>query len=427
MILKPNTNKLLSAFSTKVKLYVSVFMLLSSITACDFVESSGAQTSNDSGVKQLHWSDSEKVLLKTLSIKHLPELPLDPSNQYLHNQVAIEFGKRLFFDPSLSQTGTISCSTCHQPSRQFSDGMRVANGVKLGMRNTPSLLGVAHQQWLFWDGRKDSVWAQALEPFEDPNEHNLTRIAVIQKVFGNTEYFQRYESIFKDTPSAEEFESWPESANPNGDIKSLKLWKSLTIETRKRINQVYANIGKSIAAYEATLKFPESRFDHFLSQLDQGSELTVLSENEQLGLKLFIGKASCINCHHSALLSSQHFQNIGTGTRGKDMGRSQVAEAQAWDEFNCLGDYSDAPESACNKLKFMSKDRHELAGSYKVPSLRNVSKTGPYMHDGRFKSLGEVVLFYINPPSQKLTGHHLPEIKLDEKEQDRLINFLNTL
>lgn len=441
-------------FSVRRKLVatsIGVIILLS-VSACD----SGNQTSSGAvKVKvaegtlpvsekkivgeQLLWSDDEKSLLKTLSINNLPDFPVDPSNKYLSNSAAIKLGKKLFFDPRLSQTGTVSCGTCHQPERHFSDGMRVASGVQPGKRNTPSLLGVSHQQWLFWDGRKDSVWAQALDPFENPNEHNLTRVSVVKKVLDDQEYLRLYKSVFGDTLPVKEYQSWPQEANPNGDISRLKLWKSLPIESRKTINRIFVNIGKSIAAYEATLKFPESRFDRFLDNLGKvegassmesnGKDIMedTLSNNEQLGLKLFIGKASCISCHHSALLSNQHFQNIGTGVRGKDMGRSQVAESQAWDVFNCLGEYSDASESDCKNLKFMSKDRHGLSGSFKVPSLRNVSKTAPYMHDGRFKTLNDVVRFYVNPPSQKRTGHHLPEINLDEKEQKQLTDFLRSL
>jgi len=407
------------------------------------------------------WSDAERSLLQTLSITNLPDVAPDESNKYLSNPNAIELGKSLFFDPRLSETGTISCSTCHQPDREFSDGMRVASGVKPGQRNTPSLLGVSYQQWLFWDGRKDSVWSQALEPFENINEHNLTRVLVIKKVLGDEGYLKLYQSIFSDVPSLQEIAEWPDNASPKGDIEALKRWKSLPVETRKKINRVYSNIGKAIAAFEATLKFPESKFDRFLSRLEQGetnptgivdtvgrvstagitatgikntssepadtASGAVFTNAEQLGLKLFIGKASCISCHHSPLLSSQHFQNIGTGVRGKDMGRSQVAEAQVWDKFNCLGEYSDAPKESCDDLKFMSKNRHELSGSFKVPGLRNVVKTAPYMHDGRFKTLDEVVHFYANPPSQKRTGHHLPEISLDETEQKYLTEFLKTL
>lgn len=430
--------------SSQRVLSFSSLCLVAVLTACEKAEPP-LSTEPKEPQTGIVWSDSEKTLLQTLSLRNLPVSPRDPSNRFLGNPEAAQFGKALFFDPRLSDTGTISCSTCHQPQRHFSDGMTVASGVKPGTRNTPSLLGVSYQQWFFWDGRKDSVWAQALEPFENPNEHNLSRVSVIQKVLGVEDYYQRYQAIFGSAPTPEVFQSWPTQANPNGDIESLKLWKGLSMNTRNEINGIYANIGKSIAAFEATLGFPPSRFDEFLESLSsddsdglsdapdknhqQGTVVKrpVFSVSEQKGLKLFLGKGACISCHHSPLLSSQHFQNIGTGVRGKDLGRSQVAEAQSWDIFNCLGDFSDAAESDCKNLKYMSKNRHELAGSFKVPVLRNVSKTAPYMHDGRFKSLDEVVRFYRDPPSQRLTDHHLPEIDLTDEEVAELVDFLKTL
>lgn len=377
------------------------------------------------------WTPSEIALLDTLSIRHLPAYRIDPSNRYQFDKAAISLGAKLFFDQRLSQTGTISCAVCHQPDRAFSDGMPVARGIQPGTRNTPSLLGVSHQQWLFWDGRKDSVWAQALEPFENPDEHNLSRVSLIHKIFALDDYRQQYADIFDDAPGAEALASWPAEASPSGDLENLKRWKSLAIEERKRINRIFANIGKALAAYESTLQFPVSRFDQFLEDLGQPEQSAVkpvvLNTREQQGLKLFIGKGACISCHHSPLLSNQQFQNIATGIPGKDMGRSQVAEVQRWDAFNCLGEYSDAPAEACKALKYMNSRRHDLSGSFKVPSLRNVSKTGPYMHDGRFQSLQQVVAYYANPPSQKQTDHHLPPIQLDETEQALLTEFLNTL
>lgn len=383
---------------------------------------------HDRGV--LNWSAGEKALLDTLSIKHLDQLRIDPSNRYQTHPQAISFGSKLFFDPRLSDNGKIACSTCHQPDTAFSDGLPQAQGVRTGTRNTPSLLGVSHQQWLFWDGRKDSVWSQALGPLENPDEHNLTRVSLIHKLFAIDQYRQDYAAIFGHPPSAEELASWPEQAAPNGSLKSLKLWKSLTMKDRKRINRIVSNIGKALAAYESTLAFPVSRFDQFLGQLNAASPVAAepaLSIHEQQGLKLFIGKGACISCHLSPLLSNQSFQNIGTGTPGKDMGRSQVAEAQRWDEFNCLGEYSDAPKDACKDLQYMNSNRHDMAGSFKVPSLRNVSKTAPYMHDGRFQTLMQVVAYYSNPPNQAQTGHHLPPIQLNETEQALLTEFLNAL
>ncbi|RVU86068.1 c-type cytochrome [Leucothrix sargassi] len=373
------------------------------------------------------WSEGEKSLLQGLSIRHLPDVPLDPSNQYQQNPQAIALGKQLFFDASLSANGEVSCAFCHQPENHFSDGKTLASAIAEGVRNTPSLLGVSHQQWFFWDGRKDSAWSQALEPFENPAEHNLTRIQVIKKVLANPEYRAAYQAVFNDAPDEEELDSWPSDAKPNGDLASLKQWKALPNETRKRINRLFANIGKALAAFETTLRFPESRFDRYLDQLQKVEAPTELSVNEEQGLKLFIGKAACVSCHHSPILSNQHFQNVATGTQGKDTGRSMVAEAQRWDVFNCLGEFSDASKEQCKDLAFMNSSRNQLTGSFKVPSLRNVGKTAPYMHDGRYSTLAEAVAHYSNPPDTSVVDHHMPMIELDTEERQRLVDFLKTL
>jgi len=144
-------------------------------------------------------------------------------------------------------------------------------------------------------------------------------------------------------------------------------------------------------------------------------------------LQLFIGKAACVSCHHSPLLSSQHFQNIATGTQAKDTGRAMVVEAQRWDVFNCLGEYSDAAKDDCKELSFMNNNRHQLSGSFKVPSLRNISKTAPYMHDGRFESLEQVVEHYANSPSLEIVDHHMPAISINELEKQQLVEFLKAL
>ena len=373
------------------------------------------------------WNAQEKQQLLSLSAHHLPKTGEDLSNQYQSNKQAIALGAKLFFDARLSESGTISCSVCHQPNREFSDGLRVASGLDQGKRNTPSLLGASHQKWFFWDGRKDSLWAQALEPFEDAAEHNLSRTKLLKIVLEDPDYKGLYSSVFTEAPSNAELASWPENASPKRDLAGLKVWKSLDKDTRNKINRAFTNLGKAIAAYETTLLFKTSRFDQYLDDLRKDKPSTHLNESEVAGLKVFIGKGKCTTCHSSPLLSNQHFQNIGTGIRGKDMGRSGVADTQAWDIFNCLGEFSDAPKSYCNDLKYMSKDRHALSGSFKVPSLRNVSKTAPYLHDGRFKTLEKVVDFYLDPPSKQRSGNHLPTIVLTEKEKSQLIEFLKTL
>lgn len=401
---------------------IAVVLLGGVLTACDQANSLASTTAETS-----IWSDQEKQLLLSLSIRNLPKVAEDPSNQYQKNPQAAVLGAKLFFDARLSESGTISCSVCHQPNREFSDGLRVASGLQKGRRNTPSLLGVSHQKWFFWDGRKDSVWSQALEPFENKTEHNLSRTQLIKLVLKDAKYRLQYKSVFGVVPETEDLSSWPDDASPQRDLNSLKAWKGMPLANRKRINRIFSNLGKAIAAYEATLEYKVSKFDQYLDDLKDNKPSEHLADSEIAGLKLFIGKASCSACHFSPLLSSQHFQNIGTGIRGKDMGRSRLAETQAWDVFNCLGEFSDAPKSYCKDLKFMNKDRHGLSGSFKVPSLRNVSKTAPYLHDGRFKQLEQVVELYTNPPSKRRSGNHLSPITLDELEKSQLVEFLKTL
>ena len=236
------------------------------------------------------WTAQEKQQLLSLSAHHLPEIKEDISNQYQNNKQAIVLGAKLFFDARLSDSGTISCSVCHQPNREFSDGLRVASGLEQGKRNTPSILGGSHQKWFFWDGRKDSLWAQALEPFEDATEHNLSRTKLLKIILEDPSYKGLYNAVFTDAPSDAELDSWPENASPKRDLEGLKAWKSLEKNTRKKINRAFSNIGKAIAAYESTLLFQTSRFDQYLDDLRKNKPSSHLSESEVSGLKVFIGK-----------------------------------------------------------------------------------------------------------------------------------------
>jgi len=403
----------------------AIVLSIALLSTCALVYAAGS--SSQDGADVSIWTSQEKKLLLSLSAHHLPVIAEDLSNQYQNNPQAVALGAKLFFDSRLSESGTIACSVCHQPNREFSDGLSVASGLEKGQRNTPSLLGVSHQKWFFWDGRKDSLWAQALEPFEDKAEHNLSRTKLLKIVLADPDYLKLYQAIFTEFPSTKDVLSWPDHASPVRDLDALKVWKGLPKKTRQSVNRAFSNLGKSIAAYEATLAYKVSKFDQYLLDLKNDTTSTRFNASEVAGLKLFIGKGQCVNCHSSPLLSNQHFQNIGSATRGNDKGRSSVAESQAWDSFNCLGEFSDAPKSYCSDLKYMSKDRHALSGSFKVPSLRNVSKTAPYLHDGRFKTLEQVVDFYLDPPSKQRSRNHLPTIVLNKDEKSQLIEFLKTL
>ena len=170
--------------------FILVSCLLSSCEEADIGKDTQRQAESSL------WNIQEKQQLLSLSIRELPKIAQDLSNQYQNNPQAVRLGTKLFFDTKLSESGTISCSICHQPNREFSDGLNVASGLGKGRRNTPSLLGVSHQKWFFWDGRKDSAWAQALVPFEDEAEHNLSRVKLIKFVLLEPEYRGLYRAVF---------------------------------------------------------------------------------------------------------------------------------------------------------------------------------------------------------------------------------------
>ncbi|WP_308874203.1 cytochrome-c peroxidase [Thiothrix subterranea] len=331
-------------------------------------------------------------------------------------------GRELFFDRRLSRNRNIACATCHQPDKAFSDGKPVAIALATGTRNTPSLLGVAHQDWFFWDGRKDSLWSQALEPLENPAEHGLTRTEVVRLLLTDTHYRQQYQALLKNIPTLDALQQLPTAASPQGNLAQLQAWKQLPQAQREQIDAVFAATGKFLAAYVSSLSPAPNKLDTLAQQP------AALTPNESAGAKLFIGKAQCILCHSGALLSNQTFQNIGTGILGKDSGRAAVLDTLRTDRFNCQGKHSDAPPESCTELQFLTRSRHAVTGAFKVPSLRNVAKTAPYFHNGRFATLEQVVDYYTQAAQPNAQDDNdLPLIQLSDTEAQQLLAFLKVL
>lgn len=376
------------------------------------------------------WTPQAWGLIQSLSLDALPAVS-DASNRYLSNPQAIQLGSALFFDKRLSANGQVSCANCHQPEKFFSDGLTTAQAIATGTRNTPSLLGVAWNEWFFWDGRKDSLWSQALGPLEDPKEHDLARTAIVKLVLSDPQYQQQYQALFGSLPSPAEMAAWPTDARPSGRIDQIKAWKALSAQQRTRIDSSFANLGKSIAAYVATLKPAMSRFDQYVATVKAGhanSKLPLLTPLELDGLRLFIDpKQQCLNCHSGPLFTNQSFHNIGTGELGTDTGRAAIIDQIRLDRFNCLGEFSDAPSDSCTKLQYMQRNRHQLIGAYKTPSLRNVGNTAPYFHNGSKPSLTEVIDHYMSSKEIQAGRADLKAIVLTEAEKTALIAFLNTL
>jgi cytochrome c peroxidase len=204
-------------------------------------------------------------------------------------------------------------------------------------------------------------------------------------------------------------------------------------EDREIINGIFANMGKAIAAYERRLLPGPGRFDHYVEALLAGDDTaaqTAMTANEAAGLRLFIGEALCVTCHQGPQFTHHGFHNVGIpfaeGLK-HDHGRYNGVRKALESEFNCLGEYSDARKEDCAELRFAKTMRDETIGAFKVPSLRNVAETAPYMHSGQFATLTEVLEHYNTRPRAPIGHTDLLAISLDEQELAHLEAFLHTL
>ncbi len=386
-----------------------------------------------SGPEAAHsWSEAERGIIASLSLDRLPSLPPDPSNAYGDSPDAAALGHALFFDSGLSPDGTVSCSTCHQPQSYFTDGKALANVRDSDTpRHTPTIVGIAYGDWFYWDGRKDSQWAQALAPQEAAIEHGGTRTAHALYVLEN--YGSQYEAVFGPPPDLSDRSRFPPDAAPVEDERRLAAWEGMTEADRGAINRVFANIGKSIAAYSRRILPGRSRFDDYAAAAlvnDRKRMAELFSAEEAEGLRLFIGEGQCTDCHNGPLFTNGTFHNIGLplpeGSRF-DQGRSLGTLQAAADAFNCLGEFSDAGEEACVELRFIKLEGEELVGAFKVPGLRSVAETAPYMHNGIFPDL-EAVMRHYNHAPPAFPGHSdLVPLAFTEGQSEAVIAFLLTL
>lgn len=381
-------------------------------------------------------TDRDLRILQSLSLTALGPVPKEPSNRVANDARVAELGRTLFFDTDLSIDGSLSCASCHQEERAFTDGKPLAEGVHRTARNTPTLYGAAYLDWFYWDGRRDSLWSQALIPIEASSEMAASRVAAVRLISLSPDYRESYQALFGSLPKLD-WDNLPEHATPIGDMSRQNAWYRLPRQTQQKINTVFANLGKALEAFQRTLELPETRFDRFVVALNQenwerADEL--ISEEELEGIKLYTDdqRTQCLRCHSGPLLSNGGFHNIGTGRfsgEAMDFGRVFGLQAVLMDEFNCLGDYSDAKADQCHALNHVSQDAHQvLHGAFKTPTLRNLKKTSPYFHDGRFSSLEEVIDYYQAPPSiGPNKAHELQPLNLTDEEKKALIAFLEML
>ena len=379
------------------------------------------------------WSAVEKATLRSLWIDSLAPTPKDPSNLVADDARAATLGHRLFFDKQFSGDGEVSCASCHRPELWFTDGLPLAKGMGTTLRHTQTIVGTAYSPWLFWDGRKDSQWSQALGPMESPVEHGGTRVQFAKIIVSDPFYRQAYEDIFGVLPDILDSGRFPTIAAPNNVPESREAWEKMAPDDREMISRIFSNMGKAIAAYERLILPGPSRFDRYVEDVLNGNGKVLantFSEDEVAGLRLFIGKGNCIQCHNGPLFTNNDFHNTGVPSKSNldpDRGRAEGVKAVRADEFNCLDSFSDAGEGDCAELKYMQTDSSELLGRFKVATLRNVSNTAPYMHSGDFPTLAEVLEFYNSPPEAKLGQSELNPLYLNTTELSQMESFLKTL
>jgi cytochrome c peroxidase len=365
--------------------------------------------------------------MSSMRLSELPPEPKDSSNAYESSPRAAALGQRIFFDRRFSGNGAVSCASCHQPQRQFQDGQPLGLGLGAGSRRTMPVVAAGYSPFLFWDGRKDSLWSQALGPLEDPAEHGGNRLAYAHLL--KAHYRTEYEAVFGAMPDLGRL---PKEASPLGTPAQRAIWSGMGEDARREVSRVFANMGKALAAYQKTLRHGESRLDGYVEGVVRrdAQALTQLNAQEKNGLRLFLGKGQCVTCHNGPLLTDQHFHNTGVPSRKPgqpDPGRRAGIAKVRDDEFNCLGRFSDARPEQCEELRFLAADDDAMASAFKTPGLRNVALRAPYMHAGQFVSLAEVVRHYGRAP-QAAAGHsELKPVGLSESEVEDLVAFLGTL
>jgi len=285
-----------------------------------------------------------------------------------------------------------------------------------------------YSPWLFWDGRADSLWAQALGPIENPREHGFTRTEVARVV--STQYRTFYDALFGALPDLSDHRRFPLRASPNGTARDRAAWIAMRASDRQIVNRIFANSGKAIAAYERTLALLPTRFDRFVAGLIDAGPAAPLSASEDAGLRLFVGKGRCTLCHSGPMFSNQGFANTGVPPRHgfpSDLGRLTGAKQAQSDPFNCRGAFSDARNAGCAELDFIVTGDPLLTRAYKVPSLRGAGQRAPYMHAGQFATLERVVVHYDRAPRAVRGTSELKPLHLKPREQRDLITFLRTL
>ena len=329
----------------------------------------------------------------------------DASNRASGNREAIELGSRLFFDERLSSNGKLACGSCHVPERNWTDNLRRGVGNVEVDRNTPTLMNLRTAHWFGWDGGADSLWSQSLRPILDKRELAATPAHVAQLVRDDEQLSCRYRKVYGAAPADDE--------------------------------SVLVGIAKVLAGFMETLVSGRTPFDRFRDALAKGEPPSNwhFSEPALRGLKLFIGKGDCTNCHSGPNFTGGEFFNTGLSRHAPqgrpDPGREDGVRQVLASRYNLLGPHNDDPAGASAAHTRKAKLEADNFGEFKVPTLRNLLLTAPYGRDGRVDTLAEVVRHYadIDPAAIRARSgaKQAQPLNLTAREQTDLVVFLETL
>ena len=330
-------------------------------------------------------------------------VPRDPGNRVSGNVKAIELGRQLFRDPRMSPVGYIACVTCHQPDRAFTDVKARAHGLADLPRNTPALANLSLQRWYGWGGGSDSLWMASIKPILDAREFDGNAGLVRRLFVREPEMAACYRSVFGASPL-------------RGDLQHTVV-----------------NVGKALAAFVETLVTARTPFDDFRDAVVRGDSVRAAAypAGALRGLKLFIGRAGCVSCHNGPNFSDGEFhpgvtppQHSAAALSLVDSGRLGDARALKASAFNLTGASNDdrTRRNAGATRRLAVHDG--LSGRYRTPSLRNVSVTAPYFHNGQTDDLHDA-LQHPQPLSSRSDGALEPA--LARADVDDLAAFLVTL
>jgi len=342
----------------------------------------------------------------------------DVSNRVSGSAAAIAFGQQLFFDPRLSGNGKVACATCHIPEKGWMDGRRLGMAMEEIDRNTPSVLNVRYHRWFGWDGANDNLWSQSVRPILDAKEMAASERHVGALIRNDTDLSCRYRSVYGSPPSL--------------DDEALMI-----------------DLGKVLAAFQETLVTGRSPFDDFRDALAKSAwkAAAAYPESARRGAQIFVGKGNCSLCHFGPGFTHEEFHEIGIPivrkSGGIDWGRYQGIKMLRASRFNLLGEYNDDPgKSTATSTHFVDLAPQTFE-QFRVPGLRNVALTAPYMHNGHFATLRDVVKHYSEINVALLhqahvyagdvfaeavpTDNMLQPIKLSEQEINDVVAFLESL